>query len=65
MKEETTNEFNPNVELSQEVEKNKFDNHMEAARKSTMKSSREIFLKQYEKSSDRKSRYSNIKPSIY
>jgi hypothetical protein len=63
--EQTNNNFIPEVELGEQIPDDKFDKHMQNARKSTIKARQKIFTTQNEGSANRKVRYTNIKPSVY
>lgn len=57
--------FNPEVELFSPIPEDKFDNHMKAARESSMKARQKVFMTQNNEACNRKDRYSQIKTSIY
>lgn len=53
------------VELKEPVPDDKFDRHMELARKNDRRSRRKVFLNQSRADSDRDDRNADIKPSVY
>lgn len=57
--------YNPNIELSNLVPEDKFDNHMKLARENSRESRKKAFISQNEDTCTRKSHYANIRPSIY
>ena len=57
--------YNPEVELLKPIPEDKFDKHMQAARKNHIQARREVFENQYETNGNRSERYAKIKSSIY
>lgn len=63
--EEKIENYNPEIELLKPIEEDKFDNHMQSARKNTMQARRKVFINQNEATGNRSERYGKIKSSIY
>ena len=53
------------VELKDPVPDDKFDRHMEMARRNDRQSRRKVFLNQSRADSDRDDRNADLKPSVY